>query len=51
MWRKHKKALIAKMERLDLPTTNIYSVKLTISDGTNGFALEKKDYIYSSVND
>jgi len=27
-----------------------YTVKLTISDGTNGFALEKKDYIRVSQN-
>jgi len=31
-------------------STGIYSVKLTISDGTNGFALEKKDYIRVTQN-
>ncbi len=28
----------------------LYTVKLTISDGTNGFALEKKDYIRANLS-
>jgi PKD repeat protein len=31
-------------------TYGIYTVKLTISDGINGFALEKKDYIRVTIN-
>jgi PKD repeat protein len=31
-------------------TTGTYTVKLTISDGSNGFALEKKDYIKVTEN-
>lgn len=31
-------------------STGIYTVKLTISDGINGFALEKKDYIRVTQN-
>jgi PKD repeat protein len=30
--------------------SGIYTVKLTISDGTSGFALEKKDYIKATEN-
>jgi len=31
-------------------STGIYTVKLSISDGNNGFALEKKDYIKVNAN-
>lgn len=41
---------LVKSPKHTYKTYGIYTVKLTISDGTNGFALEKKDYIRVTIS-